>query len=164
MSASGNYPADKLAVRSYEWGPVLDLATREVFEMMLGTPLEGGIETEPPKVPDITAMVSLAGEFSGIVSVRCQAASACRMAAKMLHVEEVSFDQYAKDALGEVCNMVAGNFKTKVSGVVGSCLLSVPTVITGSDYYVHHLMDGGHIHVFLSFEGHPLWVALDITG
>jgi len=34
------------------------------------------------------------------------------------------------DALGEVCNMIAGNFKNKISGLSEGCMLSVPTVIT----------------------------------
>ena len=43
------------------------------------------------------------------------------------------------DALGEICNMVAGNFKNKVSGLGNGCMLSVPTVITGRDYHCHSL-------------------------
>jgi chemotaxis protein CheX len=41
------------------------------------------------------------------------------------------------DALGEVCNMIAGSFKHKVNGLSERCALSPPSVVTGKDYRVH---------------------------
>jgi hypothetical protein len=38
------------------------------------------------------------------------------------------------DAIGEICHMVAGNFKNKLIGLVNSCMLSVPAVVTGRSY------------------------------
>jgi chemotaxis protein CheX len=66
------------------------------------------------------------------------------------------------DAIGEVCNMIAGNFKNKLSGMGSGCMLSVPTVITGGDYTFHSLADDGSLEVRLLFEGAPIQVALEI--
>jgi Chemotaxis phosphatase CheX len=39
--------------------------------------------------------------------------------------------------VGEICNLVAGNFKNKIAGLGEVCMLSPPSVITGDDYTVH---------------------------
>ena len=54
----------------------LDIATREVFDIMLQTPLRPVSAGEPPLVADLTVMVGLSGNVSGIVSMHCSAASA----------------------------------------------------------------------------------------
>jgi CheY-specific phosphatase CheX len=40
----------------------------------------------------------------------------------------------ASDALGELCNMVARNFKAKIPTLSDHCMLSVSTVISGENY------------------------------
>jgi len=42
-----------------------------------------------------------------------------------------------KDAIGEICNMLAGAWKGKVPGLSANCGLSVPAVISGRDYSLH---------------------------
>jgi len=66
------------------------------------------------------------------------------------------------DALGEVCNMIAGNFKNKISGLSEGCMLSVPTVITGTDYSLHSQADSPGLEVRLLFEGMPIAISLQI--
>ncbi len=63
------------------------------------------------------------------------------MAFKMLGAETDKNSQEVRDAFGEICNMVAGNFKNKISGLGEGCMLSVPTVVTGNDYSLHSLTD-----------------------
>jgi chemotaxis protein CheX len=66
------------------------------------------------------------------------------------------------DALGEICNMVAGNFKNKVAGLGDGCMLSPPTVISGSDYDLHSLAVAPALEVRLVFEGLPIAISLQI--
>jgi chemotaxis protein CheX len=68
------------------------------------------------------------------------------------------------DALGEVCNMVAGNFKNKISGLSEGCMLSVPTVITGSDYSLYSQADTPGLEVAFLFEGMPITISLQIRS
>jgi len=74
--------------------------------------------------------------------------------------EEVDNDSW--DAPGEIANMIAGNFKGKLSGVGNHCMLSVPTIIVGSDYETRSLGGGNMIEVVFEFEGKPLWVTLEL--
>jgi chemotaxis protein CheX len=67
------------------------------------------------------------------------------------------------DAVGETCNMVAGAFKAKVPELQNTCMLSVPTVITGKDYAVHPLLVGNRMEVSLLFDGQIVCLSLEIS-
>jgi len=137
----------------------------EVFEMMVGTPLGPADQATLPRVADYTAMVGLAGDLCGVLSFRCSVASAERIAGKMLGTEESNSAECVRDALGEICNMVAGSFKAQVSDLATQCMLSVPTVVSGKDYEMYPLADGLRIQVAKTFEGALIWMTLDLhTG
>ncbi len=144
------------------WTSVLDLATREVFQIMLGTPLEPLPNPQGPRATDFTAMIGLAGQLCGILTFGCSAAAATHIAARMLGIESEELTESVRDALGEICNMVAGNFKAKIAGMSDHCMLSVPMVVTGRDYTLHSLADGEHFEIALALDGMPLWVAVDM--
>jgi chemotaxis protein CheX len=144
-----------------DWVPLLELAAREVFELMLGcklTPDEAGTEG----ALDVTAMVGLAGKLCGVLNVRCDGKAAALMTSKMLGVELEKAGADISDALGEICNMVAGNFKNKISGLGDGCMLSPPTVITGSDYSMYSLADSPGLEIKLLFENMPMVISLQI--
>jgi len=143
------------------WIPLLDLATREVFEMMLGSELKAS-ESVTETTFDVTSMVGLAGALCGILSVRCTRKLAALMASKMLGTDPDTPGAEIPDACGEVCNMVAGNFKNKISGLNDGCMLSVPTVVTGSDYQMRSLSDYPALEVRLELEEMPIVVSLEI--
>ena len=146
-----------------KWAPLLEVAAREVFELMLGCLLAVPATTDEPNL-DITSMVGLAGQMCGILSLRCDGRSAALMASKMLGVEPDKVGPEMSDALGEVCNMIAGNFKNKISGMGDGCLLSVPTVITGSNYNLYSQADSPGLEIRLSFEGMPIVICLQIRS
>jgi chemotaxis protein CheX len=148
---------------AYEaWPPLLGLAAREVFESMLGSHLELCPESVSEDDLDITSMVGLAGQICGIMTLRCTTIAATMMAAKMLGVKPADAGPEMYDAVGEVCNMIAGNFKNKIAGIDDATMLSVPTVITGADYSLRALTDSGKIEVHLLFEGRPMLVCLEV--
>ena len=143
------------------WVPTLRLAMQEVFDLMLAYQLEIPAEAPPEEGLEITAMVGLAGQLCGVLTLRCNARSAARMASRMLGVDVETAGAEMWDAVGEICNMVAGNFKNKISGLGDGCMLSVPTVITGADYDVHPMVNENIRTVFL-FEGEPVVLTLEI--
>jgi chemotaxis protein CheX len=142
------------------WLPLLELAMREVFEIMLGAKLESS-DAERPLPLECTAMVGLAGPLCGVFTFRCGAEAAALIAGKMLGAPAGASDEQALDAIGEVCNMIAGNFKSKVSGLSESCVLSAPTVVVGGDYRVHSLA-GRSVAMVMLLEGSPVSAALEL--
>ena len=144
-----------------DWIPLLETATREVFELMLGSQLAAAADHEDPG-HDVTAMVGLAGQLCGVLSVRCDGKAAALMTSKMLGVPLDKVGADVSDALGEVCNMVAGNFKNKIAGLAEGCMLSPPTVVTGNNYTLHPLGESDGLEISLLFEYMPLVVSLRI--
>ncbi|MBZ5657319.1 MAG: chemotaxis protein CheX [Acidobacteriia bacterium] len=151
------------AVRSREenWQPVLELAVEEVFEIMLGCRVTPASRSQHKTCEDYTAMIGLAGSLCGVLTVCCGAHTAKQVAKCMLGDIASSEDQVA-DALGEICNMVAGNFKNKLTGMDGRCMLSVPTIISGGEYEFRSLADGETLDVCVLFEEAPVTVRLEL--
>jgi len=48
-----------------------------------------------------------------------------------------ALDDSVYDGLGEVTNMLAGAWKARIPSLNSACLLSVPTVVTGTQYEFH---------------------------
>lgn len=73
--------------------------------------------------------VSISGHWQGAVTLWCSSALARRAAAAMFGKEVADAeDGEVRDALGELTNIVGGNFKTLLKG---ECSLSVPNVMDG---------------------------------
>ena len=129
--------------------------------MMVGAELTTPTDPKDLLVTQITGMVGIAGAVSATFSLRCSTQSATKIASQMLGVavEEAAAQQ--SDAIGEICNMVAGQFKSKI-GLEAECMLTVPTVITGKSYQLHSRADYDRLETPLLYEEQPIWLALDI--
>jgi len=151
--------------RSHEenWLPVLELAVEEVFEIMVGCRVKPVAQSEHKPNGEFTAMIGLAGALCGILTVCCDAKTAGQIARKMLGDTATSADEVG-DALGEICNMIAGNFKNKLAGTDERCMLSVPTVISGEEYSLHSMTDGNSVETIVLFEDIPVAVRLELQS
>ena len=153
--------APQAAVRfDPDWRSVLESSALEVFEMMAGARMGLNSKTDAEPSGELTAMVGMAGALCGIMTVRCSRETATKCASLMLGGDAVSNPSTVRDALGELCNMVAGNFKAKVANLADTCMLSVPTVISGEDYSMDAAEPTERVTVGLLFEGEPVWVTL----
>ena len=153
---------DAASRREY-WPPLLELSAQEVFGLMLGERLDAAPEPAPENSLDVTSMVGFAGSLCGLLTLRCSSKSAALMATKMLGTDGVGAKSQMEDAVGEVCNMVAGNFKNKISGIGDGCKLSVPTVITCSNYSLCTLANDYTMEINLLFHGSPIVISLQLN-
>jgi chemotaxis protein CheX len=144
------------------WKTFLECAAQEVFEMMAGVRLE--LDPSPAEEPkgEHTAMVGMAGALCGMSTLRCSRAASSKFASSMMGEDEPPNSSTTKDALGELCNMIAGNFKAKITNLGDHCMLSVPTVITGEDYSMSTTDPSEGVNVALRFENEQIWVSLII--
>ena len=104
-----------LIARSHveNWLPVLELAIEEVFEIMVGSRVKPVPKGETVVSPGgYTAMVGIAGALCGILTVSCDKKTAGEIAKSMLGPEIADSEEQVSDALGEICNMIAGNFES----------------------------------------------------
>jgi CheY-specific phosphatase CheX len=110
------------------WTPVLELAVREVFEIMLGSKLKPCTGEGDAHSFDVTAMVGLAGGMCGVLTFRCGFPAAARIASKMLATEVRDSDEQAGDAVGEVCNKRPDLFRRQLETAGDRALLQQPAV------------------------------------
>jgi chemotaxis protein CheX len=135
------------------WRDALESAAVEVFDALLGIRLEPGVQDDAPL--EFTAMVGLAGDLRGVLSVSCSKAVAAGITKRMLQTDHTSEAQIW-DVLGEVCNVMAGRFKNGPPRIAGSCALSAPTLITGSNYTQQYFrMQGDLILIALTVHKAP---------
>ncbi len=119
----------------------LDESVREVFGTMLGVQCrrEASVGTlrHHEGEASVTAVVGFGGILSGACVFRCDDLAARQIAARMAGMDFDTVDDIVKDAIGEICNMLAGTWKSRVPELSANCGLSVPAVITGTDYDLH---------------------------
>jgi len=134
----------------------LDGSVEEVFRLMLGANCSRQMKAVPSPGPDresVTAVVGFGGQLSGACVFRSSAPTAMSIAARMTGMEFGEVDDTVKDAIGEICNMLAGAWKGKVPDLAANCGLSVPAVITGRDYNLHVQSPEFQLHHAYSFDG-----------
>jgi chemotaxis protein CheX len=116
--------------------------TGTVFQTMLGmTPVAGnpGAATHDCPSGGVASLVGFTGQWNGSGIIRCSGGLACNITGKMLMSTFTHVDDEVLDAMGEIANMVVGNFKEEVSPLLGPIRLSTPTVIHGSDFHTRNL-------------------------
>jgi len=143
------------------WNPALEESAREVFEVMLGSSFR--VEPSPNAGTfSLTAVVGFAGQIRGLLTLRCDHSSGLFIAARMLGVQPSLAEPEMNDALGELSNMVAGSFKAKLEQDGLQCMISVPTVISGSDYHLHNVADGSVTRLTGRFDGGTVDISLQL--
>lgn len=140
---------EKDSVHIREWERLLCEGAEEVFQMMVGIPLIRCAEGTCYQAGEFTAVVGVAGPINGVFEVRCDQNTACGIASGMLGVDTHEVQSDVCDALGEICNLVVGNFKNKMGKVGQSSVLSVPTLIHGRNYRVRPLVNGSIVECLM---------------
>jgi len=145
----------------------LDLAVAEVFELMMGVacrPVISGAAAEPGEAGGVSAIIGLAGALQGACVMRMRQPVALKLAERMVGSPMASFDRTVKDALGEACNMLAGAWKGKLEGFSSSCMLSVPAVISGSNYEINLPAPAFHLERAYVFDAQTFTFCIDCAG
>ncbi len=149
------------SIDTREWEQLLCKGAQEVFEMMIGIPLTRCADPLPHQPGEYTAVIGLAGPINGVFAIRCDEKTACGIACGMLGVTPEEAKAEVWDALGEVCNMVVGNFKAKAGKAGQSSVLSIPTVIHGHDYRVRPLLNGSAVECRMQTSDGIMHLRLD---
>jgi len=115
-------------------------AVSEVFDTMLSLEIEA-IDADSRENLDgnrIVGSVSFVGEVMGSVNIQVNDAFAHIMTAAMLgmEVEEIDGDEEVYDVIGEMSNMLGGDLKSRLCDAGLPCELSIPSVMSGSDYKI----------------------------
>lgn len=113
-------------------------STREVFKTMLKSDCKVGEvhpEMEGHKMYSVTAVIGLSGCFSGAIALSIPTEGAIAVLKRMTGLEVPTVDEYVRDAVGEMSNMIAGKGKRDLSQYEFD--LGLPQVIVGDEYTVY---------------------------
>jgi chemotaxis protein CheX len=141
---------------------ILDQSVEEVMGLMLGVPVTVVPDTPAPdhESRTLTAVIGLAGSFSGAYTMLANAEAAMQMTACMAGIEVSTVDKTVLDGLGEITNMLAGAWKSKISRLHAACLLSVPTLVTGTQYEIHKRTSAFRLTRTYCFNDHFFTVSI----
>ena len=115
----------------------------DVFDTMLSMNIEqiddgaerinGGIQ--------IVGSVGFAGKVMGNVNILVSSDFAHLMTAEMLgmETEEIESEEEVFDVIGELCNMVGGDVKSRLCDGGFTCELSIPSVTKGNDLKIESM-------------------------
>jgi chemotaxis protein CheX len=109
----------------------LDSAVSEVFEMMLDRNC-APLDTEVDIDERITARIRFSGAITGECLVYASQTVAQIAAEALLGTVSEPSDPLVDDAVGELCNMIAGGWKSKLDPGSAVCLISVPAITRNS--------------------------------
>ena len=138
----------------------LDKAVEEVFRLMMGLHCIPVAECPIEERETISAVIGFAGAMSGTCVLRSGGLVALRMAESLTGIAMPKLSDTVKDAVGEICNMVAGAWKGRQPSLTSRCMLSTPTVVTGTHYHLHTQKPEFRIERYYRFEAHSFGVAL----
>jgi chemotaxis protein CheX len=140
--------------------------TKEVFETMVfrnltsETPIEGQA-LRPPS--NVVGTVGFVGSKKGLVAFYSTLEGARNIAGAMLGMEPADVNGEMADAIGEITNMIAGSFRTRMATEGQTWAISVPTVTIGSDFYITAHVTGRRVLIPFKMEADEIFVELILT-
>jgi chemotaxis protein CheX len=117
-----------------------------------------------PGAVKVVGTVGFAGSRSGIVVFHASLDTARAIAAAMLHLAIDEVDEDVADAVGEITNMIAGSFRTKLASDGDAWAISVPTVTVGSDFRMRPTACGHRVLIPLQIDASPVVVELILAA
>jgi chemotaxis protein CheX len=104
----------------------------EVFGVMADTVVEPANDSWPPGEELVTAAIYFTEPWKGAMVLECVLPLAFEFTARVMSVPmPTSVDADVCDSMGELVNMIAGNFKALMPAETG---ISIPSVVRGRDY------------------------------
>lgn len=139
-------------------------AVREVFTSMLGTEVAIWEEKSEPILPQphdgVLALIGLAGQWVGSGVLFCQTRTACDLATRLLMSDVTEVNDEVRDAVGEITNMVIGNFKNCLESETVEVRISTPTVIDGTRLKARNLSNEYTVSTWFAYDDHLFLVEI----
>jgi len=115
-------------------------AVSDVFDTMLSMEVEtvAANQSENQNGSHIVGTVSFAGVVMGNLNMHINNEFAREMTAAMLGMEtdEIDGDEEVHDVIGEVCNMIGGDLKSRLCDSNLTCELSIPSITSGNEFSI----------------------------
>lgn len=121
-------------------------AVARTFKTMLNIDLKamGPKDVDPFEDEHVLGEVSFSGKASGFVDLRLPNRAVPLIGERLLGLSPADLKDYsvANDVVGELCNMIVGNFKSNLCDAGLSCKLAAPKIVRTSQFKLR-IVDGG---------------------
>jgi chemotaxis protein CheX len=142
-----------------DWTVALDDAVSDVFQSMLQMSCTPSLHA-PSVCADICATITFSGHLESHCIVQFAAPSAQQLTSAFLGFSEPDHEQaIMADAVGELCNMVAGGWKKRLGCPSWCANLSVPAIASHPESGSCHASTPAVLRVY-TFDGAAFVVSL----
>jgi len=145
-------------------GAPLGVALVKTFSTMLGLKLESkNVKTIPPLTGEhVACTIGFSGKAEGQVFLRMDLDSAARIAGNVLGLPPQDMSPIeVNDAMGELLNIITGNFKSNLCDAGLDCRLAPPRVNRTKDFKVETVLGGGLER--MAFQAPQIVLFVDLT-
>jgi chemotaxis protein CheX len=146
-------------------GSPLSLALVKTFQTMLGMKLEtvNPRTATPFSSQHVIGTIGFSGKAEGHVYLRLSLEGARHIASRVLgmSLEELTNEADVTDAVGELLNIITGNFKSNLCDAGLDCRLHTPSVTRTEDFSVRSQPGGGSER--MAFRSAEMLVYVDVT-
>jgi chemotaxis protein CheX len=142
-------------------------ATSDVFRTMVFTELRAATPIQGEALrggTNVVGTIAFTGKTNGLVVFYSTIDAARHITGSMLGMDAASVGDELPDAIGELTNMIAGSFRTRVAHAYNETwAISVPTVTVGSDFYTKFVSDVKRVLCPFKMGDHEVFVELIVT-
>ncbi len=150
---------------TYSMIEILKASLLDVFGTMMGMTLEEKLPLDGDALrpqSNVVGQIGFGGSRSGLVVFYATFAGAGAITRALLCMGEDDAPSRPEiaDAIGEITNMIAGSFRTRMATEGDAWAISIPTVTMGSDFYMTPLADGRRTLLPFRMGDHEVCVEL----
>ena len=101
---------------------------------------------------DVSGIIGITGTIRGSLALSFSTGSILKIVSNMLGEEITSINGDIRDAVGEITNMVSGAARKRIEAMGYSLSASIPTVVSGKEHSIMHVMGGPSIVIPFEME------------
>lgn len=135
--------------------PFLEGTVEVIKTMAFVTPQPGKPYLKKNNVAkgDVSGIIGITGMINGSLALSFSEGSILKIVSNMLGEEMNSIDGDIRDAVGEITNMISGAARKKIEALGFSLSASIPTVVSGKEHTIMHVLGGPSIVIPFETEG-----------
>jgi chemotaxis protein CheX len=111
---------------------------------------------------DVSGIIGITGTIKGSLALSFSTGSILKIVSNMLGEEITSLNGEIRDAVGEITNMVSGAARKKIEAMGYSLSASLPTVVSGEDHSIMHVLGGSNIVIPFEMDEGPFVVDISM--
>lgn len=140
--------------------PFLESAVNVLSTMAAVNPVPGKpfLKKDDAARGDVSGIIGLTGSARGSMAISFSSGSIFKIVKNMLGEEHDTINRDICDAVGELTNMVSGDARKRLESEGLHITASIPTVITGRDHAIKHVLNGPSIIIPFNTEEGPFYV------